>query len=72
MTIGVKEQHTVNKDEMNRIRSGELVYYVRGKATYDDIFGCGHWTTFCSRLNPGTWEYDDCEIGNDAGDNQCP
>ena len=70
--LGVKEHLRIAEDQMNNLRSGEKVLIVRGKATYDDIFGCHHWTTFCQRLNPGNWKYEDCEIGNDADDNACP
>lgn len=41
----------------DRIRSGDLVVFVYGKLTYEDIFSRSHRTTFCVYLDPigKTW-----------------
>jgi len=35
---------TVQREQINQ---GELIFYVYGMATYDDIFGTHHWSQFC-------------------------
>ncbi|MDQ2867364.1 MAG: hypothetical protein M3R59_02975 [Verrucomicrobiota bacterium] len=40
----------ITEDFMNKLETGESVIFVYGKITYDDVFNCHHWTTFCSQL----------------------
>jgi hypothetical protein len=63
--------HEITKEDLDRIRSGELKIFVHGKLTYDDIFGCAHWTTFCVRLKSDL-RYANYGTHNDADDNRCP
>ena len=56
----------VNPKIMQEIITGELLVMVRGKVTYEDIFGCKHWATACGRLNPNTWHYEACEKYKEA------
>jgi hypothetical protein len=37
----------VTKSGLEQVKSGKLIIYVHGRITYDDVFGCHHWTTFC-------------------------
>ena len=41
----------ITKDEMKRINSGDLEFFIYGKMTYLDVFDFPHWTTFCARYN---------------------
>ena len=43
--------------------------YAYGRITYEDVFGCPHWTTFCWSLMPTTeWrafkDHNDTDVGN--------
>jgi hypothetical protein len=69
--VAVKKGEKLTKDEVNSLQSGEIKLFVFGKATYKDIFGCEHWTTYCWLLNTD-WQYQAYETYNDADDNQCP
>ena len=70
---------TVNKihkpltqDEVDMFKKGDVSLFVHGKMTYDDIFGCPHWTKFCYRLLPHNFHYRTHEQHNDADDSRCP
>jgi hypothetical protein len=54
------------------LRRGEVTLFIHGRMTYEDIFGCTHWTTFCYRLLPENFRYRTYETHNDTDDNQCP
>ena len=41
---------------------------VYGEGTYDDIFSCTHWITFCSYLTRDTKAWAVCQLHNDTGD----
>ena len=64
--------HEVTQEDLDRIRSGEVKIFVHGKMTYDDIFGCPHWTTFCVRLKSDLKYTSYGTHNNDADDNHCP
>jgi hypothetical protein len=61
----------ITQPQVDSFRSGEQTLFVHGKMTYDDIFGCPHWTTFCYRLLPHNFRYRTYEKHNDSDDNQC-
>lgn len=52
-------------------RRGRTILYIFGRITYDDIFDCPHWTTFCSVMDRNG----DCSVFgnlNDADNNHPP
>jgi hypothetical protein len=61
----------MTKEHLEMIESGDAIVYVHGKMTYDDIFGCHHWTTYCFRLTPEL-KFTACETHNDSDDNCIP
>jgi hypothetical protein len=63
--------HETIQSDLDKIRSDELRIFIHGKLTYDDIFGCGHWSTFCLRLKSDL-RYTNYGKHNDADDNRCP
>jgi cytoskeletal protein RodZ len=63
--------HEITQSDFDGIRSGNLRIFVHGRMTYDDIFGCAHWTSFCARLKPDL-KYASCGTHNDADQNRCP
>jgi hypothetical protein len=63
--------HEITPSDMDGIRSGNVTIFVHGKITYDDIFGCAHWTSFCTRLKPD-FKYASYGKHNDADQNGCP
>jgi hypothetical protein len=74
MDIELRKQtapHEITESDLDGIRRGDLSIFVHGKMTYDDIFGCAHWTTFCTRLKPDL-KYASYGKHNDADQNGCP
>jgi hypothetical protein len=65
-----KKGEPITEEEMKRINSGELEFFVYGKITYMDVFDCPHWTTFCGRYNR-SGGYDVYREHNDADNNRC-
>jgi hypothetical protein len=63
--------HEITQSDLDGIRSGNLVVFVHGRITYDDIFGCSHWTSFCTRLKPDL-KYASYGKHNDTDQNSCP
>jgi hypothetical protein len=63
--------HEITQSDLDGIRRGDLTLFVHGKMTYDDVFGCAHWTTFCTRLKPDL-KYASYGKHNDADQNRCP
>jgi hypothetical protein len=63
--------HEITESDFDRIRSGNLRIVVHGKITYDDMFGCSHWTSFCTRLKSDL-KYASYGNHNDADQNRCP
>ena len=69
--IGNKETgEKLTQDVIDLMKSGDLPFYVHGKLRYTDVFGCDHWTTFCTKLITGTLTFGSCEDHNDT-DNNC-
>ena len=62
----------LSQGSIDQVKSGDTVVFVFGEITYDDIFGCPHWTKFCSVLKPVDWAYTVYKKENDANDNRCP
>lgn len=60
----------VDQSFFNFIASEEVTIYVYGKLTYSDIFSCGHWLTFCYRLEPNAKGWAACVNYNDTGDDE--
>jgi hypothetical protein len=50
------EEKSLMPKEIEMIRQGKLLVYTHGKLTYQDIFGCDHWITFCQNVSgrPGS------------------
>jgi hypothetical protein len=74
MDIELRKQtspHEITQSDFDGIRRGDLTIFVHGKMTYDDIFGCTHWTSFCTRLKPDL-KYASYGKHNDADQNYCP
>jgi hypothetical protein len=74
MDIELRKQtppHEITQSDLDGIRSGDLTIFVHGRMTYDDVFGCGHWTSFCTRLKPDL-KYVSYGKHNDADQNRCP
>jgi hypothetical protein len=63
--------HEITQSDLDGIRSGNLTIFVHGRMTYDDVFGCSHWTSFCTRLKPDL-KYASYGKHNDADQNRCP
>jgi len=63
--------HETAQSDLDRIRSGNVRIFVHGKMTYDDVFGCAHWSSFCTRLKSDL-EYASYGKHNDADQNRCP
>jgi hypothetical protein len=58
--------------EIESINSGDTLIFVHGKITYDDVFGCNHWTTYCYFFNRANNGYSPYEKHNTPDDNLCP
>jgi hypothetical protein len=43
-------------EDIDKVRSGELVIYAIGKITYNDIFNFSHWTKYCYASNQSSIE----------------
>jgi hypothetical protein len=74
MDIELRKQtppHEITQSDLDGIRRGDLTLFVHGKITYDDIFGCAHWTSFCTRVKPDL-KYASYGKHNDADQNGCP
>jgi hypothetical protein len=74
MDIVLRKQappHEITQSDLDGIRDGSLTVFVHGKMTYDDIFGCAHWTSFCIRLKPDL-TYASCGKHNGTDQNRCP
>jgi hypothetical protein len=74
MDIELRKQtppHEITQSDLDGIRRGDVTIFVHGKMTYDDIFGCVHWTSFCTRLKPDL-KYASYGKHNDADQNRCP
>jgi hypothetical protein len=63
--------HEITQSDLDGIRDGSLTVFLHGKMTYDDIFGCAHWTSFCIRLKPDL-TYASYGKHNDTDQNRCP
>jgi hypothetical protein len=67
--VSAMEGTDLTKADLETLHSPVHVFLIFGKITYEDIFGCEHWTTLCYRMyGDGTFE----KYGsyNDA-DNNC-
>lgn len=74
MEIELRKQtppHEITQSDLDRIRDGSLIMFVHGRMTYDDIFGCTHWTTFLDQLKPDL-TYTSYGKHNDTDQNRCP
>lgn len=62
----------LTKEHVANLRSGKMVYHVYGRVTYEDVFGCAHWTKFASSLNLSTSMYEADHDCNEADNSTCP
>lgn len=65
--------------DVSRINNGDIVLWIHGRATYDDVFGTSHWITYCLKFVPiektqehGQGGFELCGQGNDLGDGSPP
>jgi hypothetical protein len=58
--------------DLDAVKEQRVTIYIFGKATYRDIFSCGHWLTFCMRLRPDAAGWLACKQYNDTNDDPCP
>jgi hypothetical protein len=73
-TMKPEEKEAAKRMFIEQFTSRTMVLYVHGRADYRDIFGCPHWTTFCSYL-----EFDAdqaasmtvCSEHNETDENAC-
>lgn len=68
-----EEHRKLTKDDVEDFTSGRAELYVFGKMSYNDVFDCPHWTTFCFFLGRDL-KYANCHDkgGNEADDKPCP
>jgi hypothetical protein len=52
--------------QIETIKRGDIVVYVHGKITYQDVFGKEHHTTFCSIVDRNLTDAEDCPQYNHA------
>ena len=50
--IIVASESPVPQTQFDAVKSGDLVVWVYGRITYNDVFGRPHWTTFAQIYNP--------------------
>jgi hypothetical protein len=66
----IKNGNILADTAFKEIVNGDIVVFAYGRLTYKDVFGCSHWTDFCSRLSPDSrWE--SCSVHNDADTESC-
>jgi len=66
--IGGRDTH---EEDFEQVKNGDVRIFLFGKITYEDVFKCPHWTSFCWVLNPtnpdrAKWTWDAYTVGNDA------
>jgi hypothetical protein len=62
----------LTEDAADAVMNGVVIMYVYGEVSYDDIFGCRHYTTFCSFMTPDMKSMNSCNTYNDVTDGECP
>jgi hypothetical protein len=67
---GITETGKVTQGQIDDWKTGKKNFFVCAKLTYDDIFGCSHWTTLCNYLSRDL-QYRAYREHNDADDNRC-
>jgi hypothetical protein len=74
VTLNAQSESKVVQEDIDLLKSGKYRLLVFGRFEYD-IFGCPHWTTFCSFLQyreiSGGWNYMSYKKYNDADNNRC-
>jgi hypothetical protein len=63
-------QISQTKQEFDEVAIPTVRFFIFGEVTYDDIFGCHHWTKFCFRARPAG-KFEVYGPYNDTDDN-CP
>lgn len=61
----------INQADFDAVNSGDIILWVYGKITYDDVFGRHHWTTFAQTFNPSNMGLDMYSTDNQV-DQQIP
>lgn len=62
----------LTKENFDALRFGNVIEWAYGRITYNDIFGCPHWTTFAQTLNTSALGLDYAGIQNEVDHNKCP
>jgi hypothetical protein len=65
-SISSIDGHVLDQFTYSRIRSGEVIAYVHGLVSYNDIFFRAHWLKFCFFLTSNATSYQVCENYNDV------
>jgi hypothetical protein len=60
----------VDETYFGKINSGDQIVFLYGRLTYDDIFTCPHWTTFCLTFDPSSGGFMFYKTHNGADDNR--
>jgi hypothetical protein len=71
-TVKITVSPKLTAKDVTNFMSGEMAVWVFGKISYDDVFKCPHWTTFCSVLTltaRGIWEYSTYSEFNETDEN---
>lgn len=75
--LDVRHGEKFAQKDIDEILTGKKIVLVYGKIKYQDVFGCDHWTEFCTRYSavasePINDSFVFCESHNDADENKCP
>jgi hypothetical protein len=65
-----KSASGITEAGFDQVNAGKLVIYAHGRVTYDDVFGCHHWATFCYFLHNGS-SFGVYQEHNDTDHNSC-
>jgi hypothetical protein len=53
---------------LDSINAGDSRIYIHGQITYDDVFKCSYWMTYCYFWDPDTHGFAACREHNDTGE----
>jgi hypothetical protein len=56
----------LDQEIINLLRNGDLIYYIYGEITYEDVFGKAHKTTYCKFIDKDLSSLINCNTYNDA------
>jgi hypothetical protein len=62
----------VTQEALNVFSRKEIIIFIYGFVTYDDIFRKPHWVIFCHAMEPDGKSWIACKTHNDTGDGKLP